>query len=444
MPMSKLWKPVLQGDLAEHARQVAMEVAQRCSSEANIQQALAAEHTEDLTRLLRWRSSSVVGGDAGIALLSASMNVCFPNNEWDVKAHAFLSRAVKAYNPRQPNPSLFTGATGLAFVATQASQDGKYYTALRAGLDEHISRLMPGFLARAQHQSSFSIWTYDLISGAVGIAAYLILRGQYTSKVNMDGYCRDVLSYLVTLTKPNSKGYYCFISPENVVTEEKQERYPAGYTDCGLAHGVAGIIGVLALAIRKGWEVPGIRDGLAALAQWLAEQQVSDEYGINWPVSIEPATVSGQQPIVGSRASWCYGIPGVARALYLAGQALDDEKLRRTALSAFDSLMARPRDDWGIWSPNFCHGLSGMMQSCLRMYHDTGYERLLPFIHKLSEELLSMYDSSTLFGFQDRRYAHEDAYDNPLLLEGAPGVALTLLALSQPTLPSWDQFFLLS
>jgi hypothetical protein len=221
---------------------------------------------------------------------------------------------------------------------------------------------------------------------------------------------------------------------------EKRQAYPEGYTDLGLAHGVAGVVGALALAKREGWHVPGLDDALTCLAGWLAMQSIEDGYGIMWPSVVRPdISISPRS----ARVAWCYGTPGVARALYLAGGALSTPQLQEKALSAFADILRRPRDHWRAVAPNFCHGLSGILQCALHMYNDSDSPQLLPLIEYLVDELFSLYDPGYLFGYRERG---EDPvwHDDPCLLSGASGVALTLLAASQSLYPMWDRVFLLS
>lgn len=401
-------------------------------------------NARDHSSALGWYMPSTCGGDAGIAFLAAVLDACFPRQGWDATAHTYLARAVEACGYQLPGVGLASGVAGLAFTASFASQHGKHYAGLRKDLDQHLARRIDAFLYSVRQRSTLSVAAYDLISGATGIATYLISQRKLTAAdSSLADTCRNVLMYLVSLTRPDDNGWYCFIVPENIAQPARRNRYPHGYIDCGLAHGVAGIISVLSLAMANGWIVSGIEKGVSSLAHWLAAQTIQDEYGINWPSMMAPMMPKEELPSEAARPSWCYGIPGIARALYLAGQALDDDGLRMIAVDAFESIAVRPRRLWGIASPNFCHGLSGILQASLRMYHDTSSKRLLVFIQTLADELLALYDPDSLFGFQDMNM-QGIWYDNPRLLEGAPGIALVLLALSQPVSPDWDRYFLLS
>lgn len=439
--MDTPWQPVLQGEMAERANAFAMQVVKRCSSVVTIRKSLKVA---TLGTPIRWNPVATAGGYAGIALLLSYAHLCAPDCGWDKKAHSFLLGAVNACSDDRYRRSvaLFGGISGLAFTVQSASENGKHYSGLRRQLDHYLAQLLPAFLNSVQ-TSGIRIGSYDLVSGVTGVTAYLLTRDTALDD-DLTEYCRDALQYLVTLVSSKAHNCYLFISPENIQVEERRKSNPDGYVDCGLAHGVPGVIAILAIALRQGRNVPGMREALTTLTQWFLSQKVEDAYGINWPMIID-STILNSRPSTGwSRAAWCYGVPGIARSLYLAGRALDNESVCNVGLSGLTSLLLRPRKLWRVFSPNFCHGLSGILQTSLRMYHDTGDMHLITLIQQITEEILSLYSPTAQFGFQDKRLLNGPRYDNPRLLEGAPGVALTLLAASNPVRPDWDRLFLLS
>jgi hypothetical protein len=88
----------------------------------------------------------------------------------------------------------------------------------------------------------------------------------------------------------------------------------------GLAHGVAGPVAALGMALPH---VPDARIPLWRLASWLADQRFTDRGGVvSWPGRVPaPAPAHAGVGVV-RRQGWCYGTPGVAWALWAAGDAL--------------------------------------------------------------------------------------------------------------------------
>jgi hypothetical protein len=206
-------------------------------------------------------------------------------------------------------------------------------------------------------------------------------------------------------------------------------------------------LALLALALRAGFEVSGQAEAVRRLADWLVAHRADDEWGVNWPAVVPlPAPGAPAPDYAGlepSRSAWCYGSPGVARALWFAGDALDDAGLRRLAAEAMEAVFRRPVNKRQIESPTFCHGIAGLLQIVLRLAHDTGVAAFCDAATELVDQLLAAYEPERLLG-----YASLEPGPNPVdragLLDGAPGVAMVLLAAATDTEPTWDRLFLLS
>jgi hypothetical protein len=283
---------------------------------------------------------------------------------------------------------------------------------------------------------------FDLIVGLSGVAAYLLQRGY---EPPMDVALQAILDSLVALTEETG-GIPHWYTPYHLLQGEGMaEHYPEGNLNCGLAHGIPGPLAVMALGLEAGLPVEGLREAVARTAQWLVRHKSRDQYGINWP-TVVPYCEGGkveQNQLDSSRAAWCYGAPGVARSLWLAGRALGDENLQQLAVQGMEAVYRRPIDERRIDSPTFCHGVAGLLQVTLRFAHDTGLPVFSQAASELTEQLLSLYDPERTLGFCSIEPGG-NLVDQPGLLDGAPGVALVLLAASSNVEPTWDRLFLLS
>ena len=108
-----------------------------------------------------------------------------------------------------------------------------------------------------------------------------------------------------------------------------------------------------------------------------------------------------------------------------------------------EAVYRRPIDERRIDSPTFCHGIAGLLQVTLRFAHDTGLPVFSQAASELTEQLLAMYDPERALGYCSIEPGG-NLVDQPGLLDGAPGVALVLLAASSNVEPTWDRLFLLS
>ncbi len=442
-PSTQAWESVLEPERRKAALAVARDVARRGSDLALIAEALAAAGRQtQYPETIRWVPYGVAEGDAGLALMCAAFSACRPQEEWDVTAHTFVAAAARSAGQTPGVPlGLFTGLSGLAFAVDSLSREGTRYENLLANLDAaltpQIAQIASSLLATSR---PFSVGEFDVISGASGVGAYLLRRDSHR-------LLPEILSGLVSLTDVEN-GTPRWATPAHLLGDEAERRwYPWGNLNCGLAHGIPGVLALLALAHRADVRVPGQADAIRRLAEWLRAHRADDDWGVNWPTAVPlpppEGSAAGPAELEPSRAAWCYGSPGVGRALWLAGDALQDEELCRLAIDAILAVTRRPVAERHIDSPTFCHGVAGLLQIVLRFANDTGHPAFRTAANDLVDQLLSLYDPARPLGFASLEPG-PNPVDRAGLLDGAPGVAMVLLAAATDTEPTWDRLFLLS
>jgi hypothetical protein len=441
------WRPAVQAERAGVAADLARDVAVRVADRERVQRAIAeAAGQTAFPRSVYWEPYAVAQGDAGLACLFSYLDACFDDEGWDRLAHEALARAVE---PVQEGlgvgPGLFTGLSGIGMAGWLAARHRARYQQLLRSLDlavaDEASRLTETV---ALSRDGVSVSTFDVISGLSGIGAYLLCRRDSdVARDALDG----VLGALIALAREPPAGRLpaWFTPPQWLADNELARLYPHGNMNCGLAHGIPGPLALMALASRDAVAVDGITDAVDSIATWLVDHQVEDEWGVNWP-TVVPVGLEGT-PAAGcserGRAAWCYGSPGVARALWLAGDATARSDLCQLAVEAMDAVYRRPLSERRIDSPTFCHGVAGLLQISLRFVHDTGQPRFREAATTLVDQLLGLYEPDSILGF--RTFEPGGArVDQPGLLDGAPGVVMVLLAAATEAEPAWDRLFLLS
>jgi hypothetical protein len=398
----------------------------------------AAIRQTSFPETVRWDPCSIAQGDAGLALAFAHFDSCLPGEGWDAVAHRSLVRAAAEAERRGlTDIGLFSGLSGLGLAAWALSRGGTRYQRLLSALDE---ALVPEAVARsralATRTSGVSVHEFDAISGVSGVGAYLLRRREVAGAASaLDA----VLSSLVALTAETA-GPPRWHTPQLLSHQSMVRDFPGGNLNCGLAHGIPGPLALMALALLAGVKVAGLQEAVERVATWLAEHRADDHWGVNWPTAIP---LDAQAVEARSRTAWCYGTPGVARAVWLAGTALDDQALCGLAVRAMEAVYRRPHADRGIDSPTFCHGIAGLLQITLRFASDTGLPLFTQMAEGLIDELLAAYKPECLLGFEALDPAGV-AVENAGLLDGAAGVALVLLAAAVDVEPRWDRLFLLS
>jgi lantibiotic biosynthesis protein len=379
-------------------------------------------------------------GEAGIALLHGWMDRCFPEERWDIAAHAHLARAAESVaDLLESGPGLFAGAAGLAYTAHYLSRHGERYRRMLSSVE---AVLLPEITAAASalgaRRDGVPVHSYDVITGLAGAAAYLLSRRDDAAASEALG---AVVQALVSLSEEDAVGPR-WRTPYEMLDPFMQKVFRSGNINCGLAHGVPGPLAAMAIAYYLDVRVDRLPEAITRVADWLLRQRISDAWGPAWPyaVPLDPADASAHPH---ARNAWCYGSPGVARALWLAGDALGERRYRDAAIEAIAAVIRRPVAGRGIDGSTFCHGVAGLLQIVLRFAHDAGTPELVGAACTLCDQLLALHEPESLLGYRNIE-ADGSQNDLPWLLEGAAGVAMTLLAAGGGVEPTWDRIFLLS
>ena len=434
--------------LGDRAKNVVRDLAERLRDQHRVALAVAAAPTQTAFPLaVRWLAPSLAQGDAGIALTCAYLDAWWPDEGWDQAGHSYLSTAaVAAENSPQLSPAMFGGLTGLALAAWSLSRGATRYRNLMATLE---NALLPNVTTQAEGwdppiMDGMSFGQFDVISGLAGIGAYLLLRRE---QPGAGAALESVLRALVALASDSGSRPRWWTPAHLLGDEEMAALYPNGNLNCGLAHGIPGPLALMALALADGIGVPGIEEAVDRLAGWIVGHRADDGWGVNWPYAIsltqEGLPDRGAPTDGPSRAAWCYGAPGVARALWLAGVARNRPEWGNLAIEAMEAVYQRPIAARQIDSPTFCHGVAGLLQITLRFANNTGLPVFTNAACDLTEQLLSAYEPDSLLGYRNWEPGGTRV-DQPGLLDGAPGVLLALLAAATDVEPSWDRAFLLS
>ncbi|WP_433697061.1 lanthionine synthetase C family protein [Nocardiopsis sp. CA-288880] len=346
-------------------------------------------------------------------------------------AHPWIQAATTDGLDPDDRATLFYGLPALACVLSYAPQDR--YMRDRAILTSHLNALTQHRLRVAHHRIDQrrmpSYGEYDLISGLTGIGVALMRTDPHGTALE------QVLTYLVRLTEPLRTddgwlpGWWVHHDPRM----GHSSAFPRGHMNLGMAHGISGVLALLALNHRKGRHVPGHEDAMRRLCATLDTWQRTDRYGPWWPGwTTVPRPDSSPQPLTRpGPPSWCYGTPGPARAQQLAGLALEDTDSQRTAERALLACVRRSARQPQKADHGLCHGRAGLLQTLRRAAHD---QQPAIGTEPLSDSIREVHARSVA---DDVPISEE-----PGLLEGQAGLALALLNTPRPA-HLWDTLLLL-
>src|SRR5690606_9359962 len=108
---------------------------------------------------------------------------------------------------------------------------------------------------------------------------------------------------------------------------------PGGHANLGMAHGAAGLLALLGTAARRGVVVDEQVEAIGLLLDCFDQWRQDGPAGTWWPQWLTHDDLRTRrlahphQP----RPSWCYGTPGVARAIQIGAIATGDQTRRATA-----------------------------------------------------------------------------------------------------------------
>ena len=382
-----------------------------------------------LQNKIPWMDLSLATGYPGLLLLFATLESAGVVKEG--AAHQYVL-AIHQSIEREPlsNLSLYNGVSGICFALRQASHCGTRYQLMQQKLDnlllEHIQDVyLKPLREHRKRQESAPSALHDLIQGLPGIGRYLL-----EDLSLFDATIESILKELVELSKPffwegRAVPGWHLSSHDHLNTRSK--KWPKGNFNLGLAHGIPGILAFLSIATLKGVIIDGQIDAMTRIAGWIQQHADRSSGMIQWHSMIP---FEGEKDDVLARDAWCYGVPGIARSLFLCGKALGDQDLVQFAIDAFRGIFSRTREDWHLPGPMICHGIAGLLLITDAMANDLKTQDLMSQVEQLQQLLLANYQPNAPFGYQDLQLAESgkwQAVNSPGLLEGTAGVLLTLL-----------------
>jgi lantibiotic biosynthesis protein len=384
---------------------------------------------------------SLAGGSAGIAFFFHQLSLARPSDGYRAQAERFFTHATEALANEATNASLYAGFTGVALAGeimapASSSEEDPY---------EDIDEALQTYLAE-------ETWTldYDLISGLVGLGTYAVERVHRESSRQV---LRLVLAHLEALARPVPEGLTWWTSPTLMIKETANE-FPNGFYNFGLSHGVPGVIALLARMLRVSFEVARVRPMLEKAVAWLYANQIQPKTDPTHSSpsragsSHFPAYFYSREEAIPCRTAWCYGDPGIAAALRLAGEACQNEDWRQEALRLARFAAALTPAEAKIIDIPICHGASGLAHIWNRFYQHTKDAALRESARAWFGQVLGMFREDGFAGVSEwTKLEQAEGFGfrpNTDLLTGATGVGLVLLAGVTHHEPTWDRVLLLS
>jgi lantibiotic modifying enzyme len=405
------WRPLLAGELAERARLAIEDIAA----------ALAADPVELV-------HPGFVDGAAGRALYYAYLGAAWPESGNAERVDRYLDRALESLAEMPMTARLYGGFVGIAWVAEHLRRefDGPGDDDSNLPIDEALHEYL-----------GTSPWTgdYDLIGGLTGYGVYALER--LPTSIARENLARMV-ARLAEKAVSDADGL-AWRRTIDLMPPERHAAHPNGYFDLGVAHGVPGVVAVLAGALAAGVTVETTRPLFERSLAWLMTQR--------GPSDAESAFATGFDTRT-ARSAWCYGDPGIAGALFAATRAVGDARGAAQALAIARHATTRPFERSGCVDAGLCHGAAGLALIYNRLWQATDEGIFADAARLWYVRALDMRRAGQgVAGIQSRR-ARTDGdhqlgwFDDASFLTGAVGVGLALLAGISTIEPAWDRLLL--
>jgi len=378
--------------------------------------------TTEITTPTTAHPQNLASGTVGHALLAIE-RAHGGSAPWSA-AHALLRECTTALvTDEKAGASLYFGApaVGLALHAANAST-GRYDLPLEQ-IDAEVRALTRRRLDLAHRRidqgSPVRLSEFDFFYGLTGLGVYHLRRASDPDSL------RAVLSYLVRLTEqlPDGRpGWWTDLDPSG----RTSSAFPNGHGNAGTAHGICGPLTLLALTHLHGIRVPDHHQAIVRITTWLDINRRGAAPGCWWPEWITTDDHQGNAADHGqpTRPSWCYGVPGQARAQQLAAVALGDaDRQHRAEQAMLHSLRRTAR----LAEAGLCHGSAGFLLLATRIAADAS-----PGLFDSGLDLL-----------RSKSHTVAEAADGGFL-NGTTGIQLALLADQHSGVAhsGWDVFLL--
>ncbi|MFL6194203.1 MAG: lanthionine synthetase C family protein [Thermoanaerobaculia bacterium] len=416
--MTRTWKPLLQGSVADAALRTVQEIAE----------ALAQRPSEE-----GLRRASLAGGTAGQAVFYTYLALHTGDEAAADRAAALLDAAAEELATTPMPPSFYSGFSGVAWAMEHLK--GRLFEDDPDG-DDPVLDIDEALIAPLSRPN----WPgeYDLVGGLIGVGVYALER---LPRPSGKALLEQVVDRLAERADTMEEGRAWFTRPEGL-PEWQREIHQRGIYNLGVAHGLPGAFPVLAGACAAGVAVDRARPLLDDIVRWLLARRLEPGKESCYGTSYAP-----WEPLSTSRLAWCYGDPGIAATLLVAAQAVHEPEWEREARDVARRAAERPESTALVRDAGLCHGAAGLGHLFNRIYQSTGDERVGEAARFWFERTLALrQEGQDVAGYAAWELNEGKGAWRPDsgFLEGATGVGLALLAAVSEIEPAWDRILLLS
>jgi len=372
----------------------------------------------------------LAGGCAGLALAHAALHEVLPGGGHDALAMTALERAIAILGSTVSTPALFNGFSGVAWAVELLCGDSSMPAADDPNTD--VDATLEELLDESSYEGP-----YDLLDGLAGLGVYALER---MPRLSAKRTLELIVKRLADMSEPQEQGIAWRSRREWIPEKFRPAQIPEW--NLGVAHGVPGVIGLLGRVTAAEVGTPTVETARALLSKavsWLLAQDSREAfaYYLGSGVDSEPA-----------RLGWCYGDPGIASMLVVAGQAAREPRWTAEGIRIGLRACERPLRSAGVKDAGLCHGAAGLAHIFHRLYSATGRGEFRDASRCWLGELFTMRrEQGGCAGYLAYGPDSEGIVAwraDAGFLTGAVGITLALSAALTDLEPVWDRALMLS
>lgn len=373
---------------------------------------------------------------SALSILYKVLQQVLDSSYYRIQAHKYFSSCLYFCTGLE-SYSLIDGWSQIGIVANVLDNNNHVFRNLLNQIDSNIESrwlIQANELKQKVIHSDLDLSDYDVVSGFSGVIGYLCSRNSTELGTEI---LRATIETAISLSLP-----------PNSISNIEYTKYLSktfggneGAINCGLAHGLPGVLAALSLAKISGINLNQLDETIYIIANWLISL-ANSEYFL-WCHNIDPLSPNAIDLDEVKCGGWCYGSFGVLRSIWLAANALNDFQMKELVIKGILIILSRPDKTSTQFGYSICHGIAGRLHIALRFYNETGNEIIRNHAKELLDCLCSNFRQECIFGYQEINQAGE-AEDIAGLVDGAAGIALVLLAASTNVEPIWDRLLMVS
>lgn len=373
------------------------------------------------------RATSLMGGDFGVAIFLAQYGRFKGNDRYSNKANQLIEKAYDVLANQYTAGSFCNGLAGLGWGLNYLIKE-KLVEGDLTVIDEGLAPLIAASSIRLLKQGEYDY----LHMGGSGFLYFL----EQPDSANKRTYLEEAVELLYKTAKKENGSIKWQHDPNSRL--ERTQDLGVSY-NLGLSHGIPSLLSLLSRVNAQGIAQEKCEEMVMGMMQWMQSTLLPLDAN-----SLYPSSERLNVPNTASRLGWCYGDLGIARTLFTAGKAFNNQDWIDLATKTY-SHAANRRDinknivrDAGI-----CHGSAGISHMFYDAWTLIGHTEFLDASNYWLDITLEYANRPE--GYCGYQAARDDFFENSTsFLDGISGIGLALLNRLDPGHAGWDRMLLMS